>query len=197
MISIYFLNISCMDFDVGTRSIGGQESHRPLPGSWTYKKQKWESKFLDSFWEFSCLCGKSKDFMLCMVCHPGELWIKTHIRMAKIQNTDHRGWGRCGAKGTLVGCWWGCKVVQPLWKIFGSFLQNGTLLLWHRCSVAKLCLSLCNPMDYSTPGFPVHRQLPEFAQAHVHWVSDAIQPSHPPAIVLLGIYPNELRSSFT
>ena len=38
---------------------------------------------------------------------------------------------------------------------------------------------LCNPMDYSTPGLPVHHQLLEFAQTHVHWVSDAIQPSHP------------------
>ena len=121
----------------------------------------------------------------------------TFIRTAKIQNTDNRGWGRCGAKGTLVGCWWGCKVAQPLWKTFGSFLQNGTLLLWHCCSVAKLCLILRDPMDYSTPGFPVHHQLPEFTQAHVHWVSDAIQPSHPPTIVLLGIYPNELGSSFT
>ena len=36
-----------------------------------------------------------------------------------------------------------------------------------------------DPMDCSTPGFPVHHQLPEFAQTHVHWVSDAIQPSHP------------------
>ena len=40
-------------------------------------------------------------------------------------------------------------------------------------------LSLCNPMDCSTPGFPVHHQLPKLAQTHVHWVGDAIQPSHP------------------
>ena len=46
-------------------------------------------------------------------------------------------------------------------------------------SVAQLCLTLCNPMDCSTPGFPVHQQLPEFPQSHVHQVSDAIQPSHP------------------
>ena len=46
-------------------------------------------------------------------------------------------------------------------------------------SVAQSCLTLCNPMDYSTPGLPVHHQLPEFTQTHVHWVSDAIQPSHP------------------
>ena len=46
-------------------------------------------------------------------------------------------------------------------------------------SVAQLCPTLCNPMDCSTPGLPVHHQLPEFTQTHVHWVGDAIQPSHP------------------
>ena len=38
---------------------------------------------------------------------------------------------------------------------------------------------LCDPMNHSTPGLPVHHQLPEFTQTHVHWASDAIQPSHP------------------
>ena len=47
------------------------------------------------------------------------------------------------------------------------------------CSVAQTCQTLRNPMDYSTPHLPVLHYLPEFAQAHVHWVSDAIQPSHP------------------
>ena len=46
-------------------------------------------------------------------------------------------------------------------------------------SFAQLCPTLCNPMDCSTPGFPVHHQLPELTQTHVHRVSDAIQPSHP------------------
>ena len=46
-------------------------------------------------------------------------------------------------------------------------------------SVAQLCLTLCNPMNRSTPGLPVHHQLPEFTQTQVHQVSDAIQPSHP------------------
>ena len=45
------------------------------------------------------------------------------------------------------------------------------------CSVTKLCLILCNPMDCSMPGFPVLHCLPEYAQIHVHWVGDAIQPS--------------------
>ena len=47
------------------------------------------------------------------------------------------------------------------------------------CSVTQSCPTLCNPMDCSTPGLPVHHQLPEFAQTHVHRVSDAIQLSHP------------------
>ena len=46
-------------------------------------------------------------------------------------------------------------------------------------SVSQSCPTLCDPMDCSTPGFPVHHQLPELAQTHIHWVSDAIQPSHP------------------
>ena len=46
-------------------------------------------------------------------------------------------------------------------------------------SVAQSCPTLCNPINRSTPGLSVHHQLPEFTQTHVHWVSDAIQPSHP------------------
>ena len=46
-------------------------------------------------------------------------------------------------------------------------------------SVTKLCLTLCDPIDRSTPGFPVHHQLSELAQIHVHRVSDAIQLSRP------------------
>ena len=66
----------------------------------------------------------------------------------------------------------------PTSSIFPSFL-----LLNRQCvqfsSVAQLCPTLCDPMDCSTPGFPVHHQLPGFTQTHVHWVGDAIQPSHP------------------
>ena len=67
---------------------------------------------------------------------------------------------------------------------------------WHRVpsvqfsSVALLCPTLCDPMDCSTPGFPVYHQLPEPTQTHVHHVGDAMQPSHllsspsPPAFSL-------------
>ena len=51
---------------------------------------------------------------------------------------------------------------------------------WHQfSSVAQSCPTVCDPMDCSTPGFPVHQQLLKLAQTHVHWVGDAIQPSHP------------------
>ena len=46
-------------------------------------------------------------------------------------------------------------------------------------SVTQSCPILCDPMNRNTPGLPVHHQLPEFTQTHVHWVRDAIQPSHP------------------
>ena len=59
-------------------------------------------------------------------------------------------------------------------------------------SVAHLCPTRCDPMDCSMPGLPVHHQLPEFTQTHVHWVSDAIQPSHPLSSPLLppSIFPS-------
>ena len=52
-------------------------------------------------------------------------------------------------------------------------------------SVAQTCVTLCDLMNRSTPGLPVHHQLPEYTQTHVHRVSDAIQPSHPGSSPLL------------
>ena len=49
----------------------------------------------------------------------------------------------------------------------------------HCCSVAQACLTLCDPMDCSMTGFPILHYILEFAQTHVHWIGDAIQPSHP------------------
>ena len=61
----------------------------------------------------------------------------------------------------------------------GSFYVSVSLAYCCCCSVAKLCLTLCDPMDCSTQGFPVLHHLLEFAQTHVHWVADTIQPFHP------------------
>ena len=58
-------------------------------------------------------------------------------------------------------------------------------------SIIQSCPTLCDPMNCSMPGLPVHHQLPEFTQTHVHWVSDAILPSHP----LSSPYPPTLNLS--
>ena len=92
------------------------------------------------------------------------------------------------------------------WRLYGRWLRGAwlelgqweihshdTVLSHSRCpaavsqtcqvhqfsSVTQSCPTLCDPMNCSTPGLPVHHQLPEFTQTHVHWVGDAIQPSHP------------------
>ena len=67
---------------------------------------------------------------------------------------------------------------------FITLQQSDQIRAWTRknnqfCSVTQSCLTLCHPKDSSTPDLPVHHQLLELAQNHVHWVSDAIQPSHP------------------
>ena len=52
------------------------------------------------------------------------------VRMAKIKNSgDSRCWGGCGERGTLLHCWWDCKLVQPLWKSFWWFLRNLDIVL--------------------------------------------------------------------
>ena len=60
-----------------------------------------------------------------------------------------------------------------------SVSLNSICLSVQFSSVAQSCPTLCDPMDFSTPGFPVYDQIPEFTQTHVHWAGDAIQPSHP------------------
>ena len=89
-------------------------------------------------------------------------------------------------RGSLVGCrLWGRRVRHD-WSDLAAAavacyhcLVRYAVWLCCCCSVTWLCPALCNPMDCSTPGFPVLHHLPEFAQIHLHWVGDAIQPSHP------------------
>ena len=74
-------------------------------------------------------------------------------------------------------------VIHSKSQFFKSLIW-GKITLGRNCkvqfsSVSQSCPTLCDPMDCSIPGLPVHRQLQEFTQTHVHWVGDAIQPSHP------------------
>ena len=72
------------------------------------------------------------------------------------------------------------KVLLPYLVHMSLPLHPHLLSVWsYCCSVTQSCPAPCDPMDCSTPGLPVHHQLPELAQTHVHWVGDAIQPSHP------------------
>ena len=76
-----------------------------------------------------------------------------------------------------------CKRVNPTNRKSQNFCSENAqriheIIPWC-CSVIQLCPTLCDPSGSSTLGLPVHHQLQELAQTHIHWVSDAIQPSHP------------------
>ena len=70
--------------------------------------------------------------------------------------------------------------------------QSNIFISSYISSVAQLCLTICDPMNHSTPGLPVHHQLPKYTQTHVLLVGDAIQPSHPllPLLLLPSIFPS-------
>ena len=69
-------------------------------------------------------------------------------------------------------------IASPL-QTLGSSVPEAKEYLHQFSSVAQSCPTLCDPMNRSMPGLPVHHQLPEFTQTQVHWVGNAIQPSHP------------------
>ena len=79
---------------------------------------------------------------------------------------------------------WACKYEQSIQMDFYFTARPFDEKFWcldyfQFSSVAQSCLTVCDPMNRSTPDLPVHHQLLEFTQTHVHWVGDAIQPSHP------------------
>ena len=76
-------------------------------------------------------------------------------------------------------CYLNTDVYFFLWPQSACHIQRFTQSSVQFSSVAQSCLTRCDPMNHSTPGLPVHHQLPEFTQSHVHQVGDAIQPSHP------------------
>ena len=100
-----------------------------------------------------------------------------------------QGWGNCRRKISQFQHYWHCRLdfLEEGWaggcpmhyRMFNSV--SGPARCWsvQFSSVAQSCPTLCDPMNRSTPGLPVHHQLLEFTQTHVHRISDAIQPSHP------------------
>ena len=118
---------------------------------------------LSHFWLFSILWTVPTRFL-----HPWDFPGKNtrvgcHLLLQGIFPTQ--GWTHVSCIGRWILYHW------ATWESQNNIVQFS--------SVAQLCMILCNPMDCSMPGLPVHHQLPEFTQIHVHWVGDAIQPTHP------------------
>ena len=128
--------------------------------------------------------------------------LETVYRLWQLLCPDHtHAFWAAGIQGVL---WWSCRgeiegAIQRSASVASSWDNSQVLIVkWLQSnsylkvslkgnqpssvqfsSVAQLCPTLCDPMNCSMPGLPVHHQLPEFTQTHVHRVSDAIQPSHP------------------
>ena len=71
------------------------------------------------------------------------------------------------------------SLIFPLWWLHYTLSLGSSSQSVQFSAVPQSCPTLCDPMNRSTPGLPVHHHLPEFTQTHVYWVRDAIQPSHP------------------
>ena len=106
----------------------------------------------------------------------------TLVRMANIKNLQtintERVWRKGSPPTLLMGMWTEVSTRENSIEVPYKTKTRPIISSVQFSSVAHACPTLCNPMDCSTPGFHVHWQLLELTQTHVHWVGDAIQPSH-------------------
>ena len=107
--------------------------------------------------------------------HDASLEISSELNIWKLSNPfiGYKGdfcTMRCKRNFIMLNC------ILPLEIVYGLDIH---LIIVQFSSVTQLCPTLCDPMNCSTPGLPVHHQLPEFTQTHIHRVRDAIQPFHP------------------
>ena len=147
----------------------------------------------------SCLTGaigkagkkiKSQLRNLVLIAGQPSHWKRSQVRWNPTPQLVAPKWWLSSISAKDLGC---CPL--PLWHTsciccnlsthcylsIHCFPERTTWFELQFSSVAQLCPTLCDPMDCSNPGLPVHHQLPEFTQTHVHRVGDAIQPSHPPS----------------
>ena len=100
------------------------------------------------------------------------------VRMAILKkSTNKKSWRGCGVKGTLLHCWWECKLVQPLWRTVWRFLKKLEIELQSVQFSRSVMSNSLRPREsqHARPPCPS----PTFTQTHVHQVGNAIQPSHP------------------
>ena len=122
---------------------------------------------------------------------------------------DRRGWLTSATRGGTTGWTWLTALERGGSALICAFnfLAKGTFLLitfsnthiqtrevfvGSCCCLVARSLTLCDPMNCSTPGFPVLHYLPEFAETLIHWLSEAIHPSHPlfPLLLLPSVFPS-------
>ena len=108
-----------------------------------------------------------------------KFWVLVLVRLFKAQSLMYLKWrGLQEYKQILVAQFLMLATAQST-HILDLLRLGDAISSVQFSSVAQSCPTLCDPMNCSMSGLPVHHQLPEFIQTHVHWVSDAIQQSHP------------------
>ena len=107
--------------------------------------------------------------------------------------TFHRNLVAKTIAGVVLILWWIRNNLRKMSIYTDTHNTESAIHQFSSVQFSRLVVSnSCDPMDRSMPGLPVHHQLPEFTQTHVHWVGDAIQPSHPchPLLLLPSIFPS-------
>ena len=105
-----------------------------------------------------------------------ECWILCHVNFTTMENNNKPPKGKTKMDKES---YFGLVEIKKTWQLKAICVCGLHPGLEGKFSSVQSCPTLCNPMDCSMPGLPVHHQLLESTQTHVHWVGDAIQPSHP------------------
>ena len=136
--------------------------------------------------ESPCIWPKRQAYrtaaLSCLSSPPGDLGVEHLLRLPETSNHSSRDMSPLAAQGWPI--LWPTHLfgvpgrTPPILASQGAPLST-SFFLFQFSSVTQSGLTLCDPANHSTQGLPVHHQLPEFAQTHVHWVGDAIKPSHP------------------
>ena len=114
-------------------------------------------------------------------CPQGTPMLKHVSEFPSVLKMNNIPWHRYTTLIYSFTCWWTLNIAVNNVMNTGvqTSIQVPGLHSVQFSSVAQSCPTLCDPMNCSMPGLPVHHHLPEFTQTHVHWVGNAIQPSHP------------------